>query len=94
MTKRKEIGSYSPIKRPWVTTKRPMSVHLNGEIIGYVKDISYEEQYPRDTLFHPSSALKRLEKMIKEEDYNPSRRKQRNIEQILDNVDFDNENDT
>ena len=84
MKKRRQIRSV-PFNAP---------VLLNGQIVGYVKDMSYEEQYPHDTLFHPSSAFKRLEAMIVEDDYNPSRRKQRNIEQILDKVDFDNENDT
>jgi hypothetical protein len=45
--------------------------------------IRYEEQYPHDMLYHPSPAMKRLEKMIEEEDYNPSRRKKRKCEEIL-----------
>lgn len=45
-------------------------------------------------LYHPSPAMKSLEKMIEEDDYNPSRRQQRKIKEIMDDVDFDNENDT
>ena len=57
----------------------------------------HEEQFPGDLLYHPSPALKRLEKIIVEHDFNPSKRKQREIKQIMDEVDnedFDNENDT
>jgi hypothetical protein len=56
---------------------------------------SYEEQYPHDMLYHPSPSMKRLEKMIEKEDFNPSRRRQRKLKQILDeDTEFDNENDT
>ena len=54
----------------------------------------YEEEYPSDMLYHPSPALKRLEKMIEEDDYNPSRRNQRTSKEILDDAEFDSENDT
>ena len=73
--------------------KKP-SVLFRGDKIGTVKSITYEanveEQYPHDMLFHPSPAFKRLEKIIEKEDYNPSRRKQRNLKEILADTDLDN----
>jgi hypothetical protein len=72
--------------------KKP-SVLFKGHKIGTIKSITYEgtveEQYPHDMLYHPSPAMKRLEKMIEKEDYNPSRRKQRKLDEILDDTDLD-----
>lgn len=77
--------------------KRP-SVLFKGHKIGTIKSITYEgtveEDYPHDMLYHPSPAFKRLEKMMEKEDYNPSRRKQRKLKDILADTDLDKENDT
>lgn len=77
--------------------ERP-SVLFKGHKIGTIKSITYEgtveEDYPHDMLYHPSPAFKRLEKMMEKEDYNPSRRKQRKLKDILADTDLDKENDT
>lgn len=77
---------------------RSVPVTCKGRVVGTVANLSYEEQYPHDMLYHPSRAMKRLEKMIEEDDFNPSKREQRTLKQILDEVEddteFDNENDT
>lgn len=78
--------------------KRSKPVLLwKGQKVGTITKISYEQEYPHDMLYHPSPAMRSLKKMIEEEDYNPSRRKQRELKQILaeiDDSDLDNENDT
>jgi hypothetical protein len=78
------------------TKEKSVPVLLNGTRIGTVISLNYEEQYPHDMLYHPSTAIKRLEKMIVDDDFNPSRRKQREYQEILDDTgdDLDNENDT
>lgn len=78
--------------------KRSRPVLLwKGKKVGTVTKISYEQEYPHDMLYHPSPAIQRFKKMIEEENYNPSRRKQREYKQIMDEIDdsdLDNENDT
>ena len=80
----RKVRSHFPMKRDRLTTnKRPR-----------IRNPPHEEQYFHDMLYHPSPAMKRLEKMIEEDHYNPSRRNQRTSKEILDDGDFDNENDT
>jgi hypothetical protein len=78
--------------------KRLIPLRCKGRIVGTVTNFSYEDQYPHDMLYHPSLAMKRLAKTIEEDDFNPSKREQRTLKQILDEVEddteFDNENDT
>lgn len=64
--------------------------------ISRIRNPPDEQQFPHDSLYHPSPAMKRLEKEIINEDFNPSKREQRKLKEILDKVDGDigNENDT
>lgn len=74
------------------------SVLFKGHKVGTIKSVTYdgtvEEQYPRDTLYHPSPAMNRLKKSIEKEDYNPSRRTQRKLREILDHADEVNDSDS
>jgi hypothetical protein len=81
-------------RKRFYTKKKSIPVLLNGIRIGTVNSLTYEEQYPHDMLYHPSPAIKRLEKTIVNNDFNPSKRKQRELQEILDNTDLDNKNDT